>query len=78
MPVEKDTMHSMPVIRLVESIRKTLDKKGAAGIIFMGLSKAFDCMPHDLITKKKAYVFSLQGLRLIVNYLSDTKLPKMM
>ena len=35
------------LIRLIEAIRKTLDRKGVAGMIFMDLSKAFDCMPHD-------------------------------
>ena len=51
------------LIRLIETIRKTLDKKGVAGMILMGLSKAFDCMPHDLlIAKLKAHGFGLQGL----------------
>ena len=62
------------LIRLIETIRKTLDRKGVAGMILMDLSKAFDCMPHDLlIAKLKAYDFGLQGLRLIANYLSDRK-----
>ena len=37
------------LIRLTETIRKTLDRKGVAGMIFMDLSKAFNCMPHDLL-----------------------------
>ena len=62
------------LIRLIETIRKTLDRKGVAGMILMDLFKAFDCMPHDLlIAKLKAYGFGLQGLRLIANYLSDRK-----
>ena len=62
------------LIQLIETIHKTLDKKGVAGMILMDLSKAFDCMPHDLlIAKLKAYGFGLQGLRLIANYLSDRK-----
>ena len=40
----------------------------------MDLSKAFDCMPHDLlIAKLIAYGFGLQGLQSIANYLSDRK-----
>ena len=62
------------LIRLIETIRKTLDRKGVAGLVLMDLSKAFDCMPYDLlIAKLKAYGFGLQGLRLIANYLSDRK-----
>ena len=62
------------LIRLIETIRKILDKKGVVGVILMDLPKAFDCMPHDLlIAKLKAYGFGLQGLRLIANYLSDRK-----
>ena len=62
------------LIRVIETIRKTLDRKGVAGMILIDLSKAFDCMPHDLlIAKLKAYGFGLQGLRLIANYLSDRK-----
>ncbi len=60
------------LIRLIEIIRKTLDKRGVAGMILMDLSKAFGCIPHDLlIAKLNAYGFGLQGLRLIANYLSD-------
>ena len=56
------------LIRLIETIRKILDRKGVAGIILMDLSKAFDCMPHNLlIAKLKAYGFGLPGLRLIEN-----------
>ena len=43
-------------------------------MILMNLSKAFDCMPHDLlIANLKAYGFRLQGLRLTANYLSNRK-----
>ncbi len=60
------------LIRLIETIRKTLDKRGIAGMILMDLSKPFDCKPHDLlITKLKAYCFDMQVLRLIANYFSD-------
>ena len=62
------------LIRVTEKIRKTLDSKGVAGMISMDLSKAFDCMPHDLlIAKLNAYGFGTQSLRLIANYLSNRK-----
>ena len=54
------------LIRVTEKIRKTLDSKGVAGMISMDLSKAFDCMPHDLlIAKLNAYGFGTQSLRLL-------------
>ena len=38
------------------------------------LSKAFDCLPHELlIAKLHAYCFSLSALRLINSYLSNRK-----
>ena len=59
-------------IRLVETIRETLDSKGVADMILMDLPKVFDCTPHHpLIGKLKAYGFGLEGLRLIASYLSD-------
>ncbi len=62
------------LIQLIETIRKTLDKRGIAGMILMDLSKAFDCMPHDLlIAKLNVYGLGMQGLRLIANYFSDRR-----
>ena len=40
--------------------------------IFMDLSKAFDCLSHDLLhTKLQAYGVSPDAVRLIDSYLSD-------
>ena len=39
------------LIRLIETNRKTLDRKGVAGMLLMDLSKAFHCMPHDLLNR---------------------------
>ena len=62
------------LIRVTEKIRKMLDSKGVVGMISMDLSKAFDCMPHDLlIAKLNAYGFGAQSLRLIANYFSNRK-----
>ena len=40
----------------------------------MDLSKAFDCIPHEiLIAKLHAYGFSRDSLKLIYNYLKERK-----
>ena len=70
----KNNSAEQALIRLTGKIRKILDSEGLAGMISMNLSKAFDCMPHDLlIAKSNAYNFVAQSLRLIANYLSNRK-----
>ena len=39
-------------IRLIENWREALDDKFLVGTVLMGLSKVFDCMPHDLLIAK--------------------------
>ena len=59
---------------MIESINNSLDKGGKAGALLTDLSKAFDCILHDLlIAKLHAYGFSIESLRLINNYLSNRK-----
>ena len=66
------TQHAL--LRLIETCKKTLDKGGFAGALLMDLSKAFDCLNHELlIAKLSAYVFSPNALRLIHSYLSERK-----
>ena len=61
---------------MIEKIKKCLDNRGCTGILLTDLSKAFDCLDHDLlIAKLYAYGFDLKAVRLIKNYL--TKLYKM-
>ena len=60
------------LISLIESWKKSLDKKGYGGAILMDLSKAFDTIKHDLLLAKlHAYGFSKKALKLIHNYLSN-------
>ena len=44
------TQHAL--FRLIEACRSTLDKKGYVGMVLMDLSKAYDCLPHDLLIAK--------------------------
>ena len=44
------------------------------GALLTDLSKAFDCLPHDIIiVKLNAYGFDLKALNLIYDYLSNRK-----
>ena len=62
------------LLRLVEQCRKSLDKKGIVGMVLMDLSKAFDCLPQDLlIAKLEAYGFGIGSLRRIFDYLTSRK-----
>ena len=36
------------ILRLIEEWKEKLDKEFFAGAFHMGLSKAFDCIPHEL------------------------------
>ena len=64
------TQHAL--ISLLEKWRAILDKRGFAGAILMDLSKAFDCLNHDLlIAKLYAYGFSKDSLALIRSYLKN-------
>ena len=59
---------------MIETLKKTLDKGGVTGILLTALSKAFDCLPHDLlIAKLEPYGFEINSLKLINSYLSERK-----
>ena len=59
-------------MRVIEKWKKCLDNSGMVGTVLMDLSKAYDCLPHDLlIAKLEAYVFELNSLKLMYSYLND-------
>ena len=64
------TQHCLLV--MTEKWRKCLDKGGISGAILTDLSKAFDCILHDLlIAKLAAYGFDYQSLRIMESFLSN-------
>ena len=57
---------------MIEKWKKALDQGGSCGALLTDLSKAFDCLLHDLlIAKLHAYGFSRKSLKLIYDYLSE-------
>ena len=55
-----------------EKVKKSLDRGGEYAALLTDLSKAFNCLPHDLITAKlHAYGFDKASLRLMHSYLTD-------
>ena len=59
---------------LIEKWRSALDKKQSAGLLTTDMSKAFDCIRHDLIiAKMHAYGVSIKSIRYIYDYLSNRK-----
>ena len=59
---------------MTEKWKKTVDYGGVFGALLTDLSKAFDCIPHDLfIAKLEAYSLQKNALNFVYNYLSNTK-----
>jgi len=62
------------LIKLMEDWKKHLDDGKFVGAILMDLSKAFDCVPHDLlIAKLHAHGFDLNSLIFFYSYLKSRK-----
>ena len=62
------------LLRLIEEWRENLDNDLIVGAILMDLSKAFDCIPHDLlIAKLWAFGFNMNSLCFMYSYLNQRK-----
>ena len=66
------TQHCLTV--MLERWKKAIDKGKLAGALLTDLSKAFDCINHELlIAKLEAYSFDHKSLTCMYSYLSDRK-----
>ena len=62
------------LLKLTEEWRKHLDNNQTVGAVLMDLSKAFDCIPHELlIAKLSAYGFDTKTLKFLLSYLKGRK-----
>ena len=52
---------------MIEKWKKIVDNEGASDALLTDLSKAFDCIRHDLIISKlESYGFQIDALRLVL------------
>ena len=66
------TQHCLLI--MTEKWRQCLDKGRISGALLTDLSKAFDCLLHDLlIAKLAAYSFDYNSLVFIQSYLSESQ-----
>ena len=65
------TQHAL--LRMIERWRHCLYNSGAIATVLLDLSKAYDCIPHDLIAKLYAYGLDNSALSLLHSYLSNRK-----
>ena len=54
---------------MTEKWKRMLDNGGVCGALLTDLSKAFDCLPHDLLTAKlDAYGLDYKSLKILSSY----------
>ena len=62
------------LIKLTDDWRKSLDEKQEVGVVAIDLSKAFDCICHNLLLAKlKAYGLRDTALKLLRSFLHERK-----
>ena len=66
------TQHS--ILNLLRNWQNCIANKSKVGAILIDLSKAFDCLPHNLLLAKlSAYGIGENSVKLLHNYLSNRK-----
>ena len=62
------------LLSMIDKWKKAVDSKKVFGAVLTDLSKASDCICHDLlIAKLNSYELSLPALKLIKDYLQNRK-----
>ena len=62
------------LLPMIEKWRESVDHGGAYGALLTDLSKAFDCLPYDiLIAKLHAHGLDTKSLKLMLSYLTNRK-----
>jgi hypothetical protein len=62
------------LLKIIEDWKKALDQNKCVAAILIDLSKAFDCLPHDLLLLKlKSYGVAPSSLNLLESYLNNKK-----
>ena len=60
------------LVSMLEKWKSATDNKKSFGALLTDLSKAFDCLSHDLlIAKLNAYGFNMSALRFVHSYLKN-------
>ena len=60
------------LVAMIEKWKKSIDSKDSFGALLTDLSRAFDCIPHELmIAKLNAYGSDLKALILVSNYVRN-------
>ena len=62
------------LLRVIETWSKCLDENKIVGPILIDISKAFDCLPHDLLVAKlEAYGLDTKALKHMLSYVGGSK-----
>ena len=75
LPQVKTTNHARHcLIAMIEKWLDSMDKSKFFGALLTDLSKAFDCLPHDLLAAKlSAYGFDNNSTKFLFDYLTNRK-----